>query len=36
MDSNESEFHKIPVAKKYVVEKDNEKFIIKEDKEYDC
>ena len=36
MDSNESEFHKIPVAKKYIVEKDNEKIIIKEDKEYDC
>ena len=36
MDSNESEFHKIPIVRKMIVEKNGNKFIIKEDKEYDC
>ena len=34
MDSNESEFHKIPIVEKYVIKKEESKFIIKEDKEY--
>ena len=36
MDSNESEFHKIPLVKKYIVEEKNNKFLIKEDSKYDC
>ena len=36
MDSNESEFHKIPLVKKYIAIKDNHNYLIKEDKEYDC
>ena len=36
MDSNESEFHKIPLVKKYIVKKMGNKYLIKEDKEYDC
>ena len=36
MDSNESEFHKIPLVKKYVIKKINNKYVIKEDKKYDC
>ena len=36
MDSNESEFHKIPLVKKIIVEKDDAGYLIKEDKEYDC
>ena len=35
MDSNESTFHKIPLVKKVVVYKENEKIIIKGDDEYD-
>ena len=36
MDSNESEFHKIPLVKKYIVKKIENKYLIKEDKNYDC
>ena len=36
MDSNESEFHKIPLVKKIIVEKKETGYLIKEDKEYDC
>lgn len=36
MDSNESEFHKIPLVKKYVVKKIDDKYVIEEDKKYDC
>ena len=36
MDSNESEFHKIPLVKKYVVKKNNNGYLIEEDKKYDC
>lgn len=36
MDSNESEFHKIPLVKKYVVKRVENKFMIEEDKDYDC
>ena len=36
MDSNEREFHKIPVLKKYIIEKVDNKYIIKEDGKYDC
>lgn len=36
MDSNESEFHKIPLVKKIIIEKDETGYLIKEDKEYDC
>lgn len=36
MDSNESEFHKIPLVKKYVVKKIDDKYVIKEDKKYGC
>ncbi len=36
MDSNESEFHKIPLVKKYIVKKRKNKYLIKEDKNYDC
>lgn len=36
MDSNESEFHKIPLVKKIIVKQNDNEFIIKEDKEYDC
>ena len=35
MDSNESEFHKIPLVKKTIVRKDNLKYIIEEDEIYD-
>jgi len=35
MDSNESGFHKIPLANKKIAIKDNNKYIFKEDKEYD-
>ena len=35
MDSNESEFHKIPLVKKMIVEKNNDEYKISEDKEYD-
>lgn len=35
MDSNESEFHKIPLPKKYIVKRKNVKFSIREDREYD-
>lgn len=36
MDSNESEFHKIPLVKKYIVEKKGNKYLVEEDKKYDC
>lgn len=36
MDSNESEFHKIPLVKKYIVKKTDNRYLIKEDKKYDC
>lgn len=36
MDSNESEFHKIPLVKKYIVSKNEKEYLIVEDKEYDC
>ena len=36
MDSNESEFHKIPLVKKLIVEKTENGYSIKEDNEYDC
>lgn len=36
MDSNESEFHKIPLVKKYVVEKIDNRYVVEEDKKYDC
>ena len=36
MDSNESEFHKIPLVKKLIVEKNETGYLIKEDKDYDC
>ena len=36
MDSNESEFHKIPLVKKYIVKNTKNKYLIKEDKSYDC
>lgn len=36
MDSNESEFHKIPLVKKYVVKRNDNKYVIEEDKKYDC
>ena len=36
MDSNESEFHKIPLVKKYVVKKNDNGYLIEEDKKYDC
>lgn len=36
MDSNESEFHKIPLIKKYIVKKIDNKYVIEEDKKYDC
>ena len=35
MDSNESEFHKIPLVKKLVVRKSHFKYILEEDKKYD-
>ncbi len=35
MDSNESTFHKIPLVKKYVVVKENKRFIIRKDESYD-
>lgn len=35
MDSNESEFHKIPLVKKIIVRKDNLRYIIEEDEIYD-
>jgi diaminopimelate decarboxylase len=35
MDSNESEFHKIPLVKKVIIEKINNEYKISEDKEYD-
>ena len=35
MDSNESNFHKIPLIEKYVVKKINNKYDIQEDKSYD-
>lgn len=36
MDSNESEFHKIPLVKKYVVKKIKDRYVIEEDARYDC
>ena len=36
MDSNESEFHKIPLVKKYIVKKNDNGYVIEEDKKYDC
>ena len=36
MDSNESEFHKIPLVKKLIVENKEKGFKIMEDCEYDC
>lgn len=36
MDSNESEFHKIPLVKKYIVKIIYNKYVIEEDKKYDC
>ena len=36
MDSNESEFHKIPLVKKYIVKKNDDGYVIEEDKKYDC
>ena len=36
MDSNESEFHKIPLVKKYILEKKDNKISILEDEKYDC
>ena len=36
MDSNESEFHKIPLVKKYIVKIIDNKYVIEEDKKYDC
>lgn len=36
MDSNESEFHKIPLVKKYIVKKTDDKLVIKDDDKYDC
>lgn len=36
MDSNESNFHKIPLVKKFVVEKSDNKYKIKDDDKYDC
>lgn len=36
MDSNESEFHKIPLAKKIIVERSESGYKYKEDYEYDC
>lgn len=36
MDSNESEFHKIPVLKKVVVENTDDQFVVRRDEEYDC
>lgn len=36
MDSNESEFHKIPLVKKYVVKKIGDGIVVEEDKKYDC
>ena len=35
MDSNESEFHKIPLVKKYVVKRNDNKYVVEEDKKYD-
>ena len=36
MDSNESEFHKIPLVKKYIAKKVGKKYVIEEDELYDC
>lgn len=36
MDSNESEFHKIPLVKKFIVKKIDNRYVIEEDKKYDC
>ncbi len=36
MDSNESEFHKIPLVKKYIVKKNDNGYVIEEDKKFDC
>lgn len=36
MDSNESDFHKIPLIEKIVVKRNNNSYEIKEDKLYDC
>jgi diaminopimelate decarboxylase len=36
MDSNESCFHKIPLVKKFVVRKIADRYVIEEDKKYDC
>lgn len=36
MDSNESNFHKIPLVKKFVVEKVDNEYEIREDDKYDC
>lgn len=36
MDSNESEFHKLPLVKKFVVNKENGEYVIRKDDEYDC
>lgn len=36
MDSNESNFHKIPLVKKYIVKRIDNIYVIEEDEEYDC
>lgn len=36
MDSNESEFHRIPLVKKFIVERIEDKYVIMEDEKYDC
>lgn len=36
MDSNESEFHKIPLVHKMIVKKSKSGYIIEEDEKYDC
>lgn len=36
MDSNESEFHKLPLVPKYVVDKEHGEYVIRKDVEYDC
>ena len=36
MDSNESNFHKIPLVKKYIVKRIDNIYVIEDDEEYDC
>ena len=36
MDSNESNFHKIPLVKKYIVKRIDNIYVVEEDEEYDC